>query len=178
MNHDYHVQAHPQGKRLVENQVAELPFQPVPYHSPLQPSTGPEPHARHGLLVGERADGELQPLRPVSSTGHGTKGVRTLERDELGGSGVRQAGMSCQRPFCRRRLSVRLPPRVLMRWRNPCVLFRLRFERFVRCFFIVAIIRLGRGKAKEKSLERLEPHAIMALLPGENCLCTTCGNCG
>ena len=71
--------------------------------------------------------------------------------------------MSCQRPFRRRRFSVFRPPLDLMRWMNPCVCFRLRFDLFVRCFFIVAYYsRAGAWKSSRNHLRGCWLVVIMA----------------
>ena len=66
-----------------------------------------------------------------------------------------QAGMSCQRPFRRRRLSVFRPPLVCIRWRNPCVFFRLRFDLLRRCFFMAGSSTLYGVALNESRRNRL-----------------------
>ncbi len=78
------------------------------------------------------------------------------------GWGNLQEGTNCHRPFCRRRLRVRRPPRELMRFLNPCVRFPRRFERFVRCFFMMATLYAdSRSASSRNRLRRLVAIVIM-----------------
>ena len=157
VNDDDHIQSGSQRESLIEDQIADLPFEPVADHGPFHAAASPKPNPRNVLAIRQHTDGKLHAFGPSSSSIHGLKGVRALEGDEPGIPRLCQAGMSCQRPFRRRRLSVRLPPRVLIRLRKPCVLFRFRFDLFVRCFFIAraSLYVVGGGNPRRNRLSGL-----------------------
>lgn len=107
---------------------SELSFQPVSLHGARKPAPRAQSHPCLLLTVRQRANRQRRAARPPPSSVHG------VER-----AGQLQAGMSCQRPLRRRRLSVLRPPRELIRWRNPCVRLRLRFDLLRRCFFTIQL---------------------------------------
>ena len=145
MQDDYDVESWSQREAFREDDGSELALEPVALHGPLEPAARPDPHTSPYLIRPKRADGNQAASRPPSPSVYGPERLRECER-RRGWYGVgalarcAQAGISCQRPFCRRRLSVLRPARVLIRWRNPWTRFRFKFDLFLRCFFMSARI--------------------------------------
>ena len=137
MDHHHEVESVPKPGFLYRDDGPELSLEPIAHHRAPQAATGSQPDPNLVLGVWVRADGQGHSARPSSPSVDRVEDLGVLEGDN-------QTGMSCQRPFRRRRLSTLRPPRVLMRWRNPCVRARLRFERLVRCFFIAGHYTNGR----------------------------------
>lgn len=141
MNKDNDVNAWTQTDALFVDDRAQLAFQSVAFDSALEPFSRTQADTRRGAPVRQDPHRQRAPVRPSPTTIDGAKRFSELEpRAGRGGRadtrGPRYAGISCQRPLRRRRASVRCPPRVLMRRRNPCTCFRLRFDFSVRCFFM------------------------------------------
>ena len=139
MHDDHDVDPGVPGNLAGSDQAAQLAFQPVPDDRASHAAPGPEPKPADGLVVGDRPHGEMDALCPAPAPVDRAEDLGQLQPGNRGGgtSVSRQAGISCQRPFRRRRLSVRRPPRVLIRRRKPWTRDRLRFDLFVRCFFMV-----------------------------------------
>ena len=168
MNDDDEIQPVPELKPVRRQDRPELPLEPIAPRRPFQSAARAQPHADPVPIVGQRADRQRQPPGPPSPS---------IDRGEC--LGPLQAGMSCQRPFRRRRLSVLRPPSDRMRWRNPCVLARLRLDLFVRCFFIASRPLYGRA-AEQSRRNRLRCPWRLAIIDSLACpfdLCKTCGNC-
>ncbi len=135
--------------------ATEDPLDPVPLDGSLNAPLHSNPNPSRRQLVWQHADRQQFPSDPASlSTDH----IEPLGKAKpLAGTegGVDQAGMSCQRAFCRRRLSTSRPPRVCIRFKNPCVRLRLMLEMGRRCFFISPIICRN---LKKSSLHADGPH--------------------
>jgi len=137
----------------------QLTLQPIALSRPFEAAPRAQTDPGFSHMGGDRPDGERRSVYPSSPSVNGAKRVRALEPLRGGDGGAegcapRQAGMRCQRPLRRRRLSVFCPPRERMRLRNPCVLFRLRFDFNVRCFFIERpLYEHAVSKIKEKALD-------------------------
>ena len=159
MDHDDDIEAAAQGEGVLIHRCPQLPLQPVTLSRPFEPAPRAETDAGFCRVIGGHPDGERRSVCPPSPTVDSTKRVRALQPlrggdGEVEGCATRQAGMRCQRPLRRRRLSVFCPPRERMRLRNPCVLFRLRFDFNVRCFFIERpLYEHAVSKIKEKALD-------------------------
>ena len=89
MDDDDDVESRSQREMLIENQIANLPFQPVADDGPFHAAPGPQPHPCHRLAVRQDSDGELHALGPSSSSVHGMERVRELERNGPGTTGMR-----------------------------------------------------------------------------------------
>lgn len=141
VDNDHDVQSGPQWECARINNSPDLALQSITHDGALQPSSGPQPNARDLVDVASGANREPRASCPASPSVHGVEDPGAL-----------QAGMSCRRPFRRRRWSVLRPPRERMRRRKPCVRARFRRDTFRRCFFIpgfsVGIIRLPCGGIK------------------------------
>ena len=163
VNDDHRVKSASQGEVLCIDDRSELAFQPVPDHRAFESAPGPQSHPRSPLAVRQHTNRQGGPSGPSASSVDRAERFGELKPRwngrRLGGNA--QAGMSCQRPFRRRRLSVLRPPRVLIRWRNPCVRLRLRFDLLRRCFFTAVTlyvpcpdkIKEEISLAREKELE-------------------------
>ena len=159
MDHDDEIEAAAQGEDRLIYDRSQLSFQSVAFDRPFKPASRTQTDAGFCSVVGDHPDGKCRPMRPSPPSVDGTKRVRALEPLRGGAGGAAgcalcQAGMRCQRPLRRRRLSVFCPPRERMRWRNPCVFFRFRFDFNVRCFFIgCPLYEHAVSKIKEKALD-------------------------
>lgn len=141
MNDNHNVNAWTQANALLVDDCAQLTFESVALDGALEPFARAQTHTRPRAPVRQNSHRQHASMRPSSPTIDGVKRFGQLEsyagrsgRADL--RGPRYAGMSCQRPLRRRRVSVRCPPRVLIRRRNPCTCLRLRFDFSVRCFFM------------------------------------------
>lgn len=141
VDNDHDVQSGRQRKPGRIDNGPDLPLESIPHDSAFKPSSRSESDTRHPVDVRNGADRQPRASCPASPSVHGVEGPGAL-----------QAGMSCRRPFRRRRWSVLRPPRERMRRRKPCVRARFRRDTFRRCFFIpgfsVGIIRLPCGGIK------------------------------
>ncbi len=138
----------------------QLAFEPVSHHRPLGATTGTDAHPGNELVIVQPPQREAGTMQPPSAPIDGKKSPRTFQGSRRGwwrGSArtVGHAGMSSQRPFRRRRLRVRCPPRVLMRARNPWTRLPLMFDLVLRCFFMrgAPMVSDAEAEIKEKSLE-------------------------
>ena len=160
MNDDNQINPCPERSCVGTEDRPELPFQAISHDSALEASPRPQADPGLPLVVRERSDGERRPFCPRPSSIDGVNGVCPFQAGRVGGrrgdGGASQEGISCQRPFRRRRLSTLPPPLELIRLRNPCVLARFKFDLLRRCFFIIAdSIRCSLTKSRENSLERI-----------------------
>ena len=159
MDHDDDVKAAAEGKGMLIHRCPQLSLESIALNRPFEPATRAQTDAGFVQVIGGHPDGEHRSVRPSSPSVDGAKRIRALEPFRGGDGGVagcaaRQAGMRCQRPLRRRRLSVFCPPRERMRLRNPCVFFRFRFDFNVRCFFIERpLYEHAVSKIKEKALD-------------------------
>ena len=149
MNHHDQIQTSFQGKCACVDNRSQLPFEAVANDRPFQASSGSKADARGGLVVCQHPNGEQRSVYPTSPSVDVAECLGELQpcRGRTGALDEPDspyAGMSCRRPFRRRRLSALRPPRELMRRRNPCTRFRLRFDVLRKVFFIVRIIRARR----------------------------------
>ena len=114
--------------RVSTEDLTKLPLQPVAPHGVSNPPWGAQAEPTLGKPGGQNTDGEAGALGPAPPTRHVTERGGALKWLDQ--------GMSCQRPFCRRRAKTARPPRVLMRLRKPWTRRRLRLDVVLRCFFI------------------------------------------
>ena len=104
-----------------EQKRAGLPLEPIANNGAFDPPSSTKPYADLLLFCRDGPKREGETVRPRPSSVDGPKHVGQFQRGAAGpwcAEGI-QDGISCQRPFCRRRRSVARPPRELIRWKNP-----------------------------------------------------------
>lgn len=98
---------------------AKQPFDAIACRRAFHASLSSKPNARGRKLIWQDADGEQRGTRPRAPSLDGQESFRESEPFTQMCCCRAQAGISCQRPFRRRRRRTSRPARVLIRTRKP-----------------------------------------------------------